>query len=430
MSRFVYTLIFYLALPLVVLRLLYRAWRAPAYARRWHERFGLSLPPFPASKSSGKAIWVHTVSVGESIAAAPLVKRLIAMYPKHQVVVTTMTPTGSEQVRKLYGDTVYHVYAPYDLPGAISRFLNHIKPELAVVMETELWPNTIAACHNRNIPVLLTNARLSERSARGYGRLGSLTRNMLQKLSFIAAQSEDDARRFTELGFPRARMQVTGTLKYDLVISDVLKQEGQTLREQWLTGRSQQARIFIAASTHPGEDEQILEAFKEIRRTLPDILLVLVPRHLERFDPVYGLLKNEGWQVSRRSTNDTVTPDTDVLLGDTMGELLRMYATADLAFVGGSLVEHGGHNPLEPAALGLPIVSGPHVFNFTEVTATMENAGALTTVHSSSELARHAQMIFTNEQAAQKAGSNALGVMNKNRGALDRQLMLAQALIS
>ncbi|WP_281646910.1 lipid IV(A) 3-deoxy-D-manno-octulosonic acid transferase [Parendozoicomonas sp. Alg238-R29] len=425
MSRFVYTLIFYLGLPLVVLRLLYRARSAPAYARRWHERFGLITPPADGKKS----IWIHTVSVGESIAAAPLVKKLQSAYPDHRIVVTTMTPTGSEQVKILYGDTVFHVYAPYDLPCSVSRFLKRIQPELAVVMETELWPNTIAACHKRNIPVLLTNARLSERSAKGYGRLGPLTRKMLQQLSFIAAQTEDDARRFIELGFPKARMQVTGTLKYDLDIPEALKSEGKDLRESWLRGRPGHARILIAASTHKGEDEQIVEAFRNLSRTLSDVLLIVVPRHPERFDAVYELLKNEEWNISRRSTNAPVTPETDVLLGDTMGELLRMYATADLAFVGGSLVEHGGHNPLEPAALGLPIVSGPHVFNFQEVTATLEEAGALTTVHTSAGLTRHAEYILTDQDAAQNAGNAALEVMNKNRGALSRQLMLAQALI-
>ena len=425
MSRFVYTLIFYLCLPLVGLRLLYRAWRAPAYARRWSERFGFINPPVSLKKS----IWVHTVSVGESIAAAPLVKRLISLYPEHTIVVTTMTPTGSQQVKKLYGDAVYHVYAPYDLPDAISRFLSRIKPDLAVFMETEIWPNTIAACHKRNIPTLLTNARLSERSARGYKRIGKLTRGMLQQLSFIAAQSEDDARRFVDLGFPKARLQVTGTLKYDLKVPATIKEEGQTLREQWLAGRSEGARIFIAASTRKGEDEKIIEAFKTLQSTLPETLLVLVPRHPERFDQVYELVRTEGLEVVRRSTGEAITPTTNVLLGDTMGELLRMYATADMAFVGGSLVETGCHNPLEPAALGLPVVTGPHVFNFTEVVGTLEKAGALSIVQNSQELAEHVQTLLTDKTAAQAASDASLSVMDKNRGALDKQLMLAQALV-
>ena len=425
MSRFVYTLIFYLCLPLVGLRLLYRAWRAPAYVRRWSERFGCITPPAPLKKS----IWVHTVSVGESIAAAPLVKRLISLYPEHTIVVTTMTPTGSQQVKKLYGDAVYHVYAPYDLPDAINRFLSTIKPDLAIFMETEIWPNTIAACHKRNIPTLLANARLSERSARGYKRIGTLTRVMLQQLSFIAAQSEDDARRFAELGFPRARLQVTGTLKYDLKVPTSIKEEGRALREQWLAGRSEKARIFIAASTRKGEDEQIIEAFKALRKTLPDTLLLLVPRHPERFNQVYELVRSEGFEVVRRSSGETITPDTNVLLGDTMGELLRMYATADIAFVGGSLVETGCHNPLEPAALGLPVITGPHVFNFTEVVGTLEKAGALAIVSNSQELAKHVQTVLTNTSVAQAASMASLSVMDKNRGALDKQLMLAQALV-
>ncbi|MCL6272136.1 lipid IV(A) 3-deoxy-D-manno-octulosonic acid transferase [Sansalvadorimonas sp. 2012CJ34-2] len=425
MSRLFYTLIFYLGLPLIVLRLLYRAWKAPAYAKRWSERFGF----FTGPSDSQKSIWVHTVSVGESIAAAPLVRKLMEACPDHRIVVTTMTPTGSEQVKKLYGDSMFHVYAPYDLPGSVSRFLNKIQPELAIFMETELWPNTVAACHKRNIPTLLTNARLSERSARGYQRISSLSRNMLTKLSFIAAQTEDDARRFTELGFPKARMKVTGTLKYDIAVSQELRTEGQSLRVQWLSGRPEHARIFIAASTHKGEDEQVIEAFQSVRDSLPDTLLILVPRHPERFNPVYEQLSGGGLQVSRRSTNDPVTPETDVLLGDTMGELMRMFAASDIAFVGGSLVEHGGHNPLEPAALGLPTIMGPHVFNFAEVVQTMEQAGALATVHTAAGLARQTAYLLADREACLEVGKAATEVMDRNRGALDQQLMLSMALL-
>ena len=430
MSRFVYTLIFYLCLPLVALRLLYRAWKAPAYARRWNERFGFFSPP----QGNQKSIWVHSVSVGESIAAAPLVRKLLTTFPDHRVAVTTMTPTGSEQVRKLYAESikegrVVHVYAPYDLPDAIARFLNRIRPELAIVMETELWPNTIAACHRRNIPVLLTNARLSERSAKGYARFSSITEKMLRQISFIAAQTNDDAQRFIDLGYPKSRIQVTGTMKYDLDIPAELQLQGAELRQKWLEGRPEHSRILIAASTHKGEDEQIIEAYRNLRKTLSDILLIIVPRHPERFQSVYELLKDEEWFIARRSTEDTVTPETDVMLGDTMGELLLMYSTADIAFVGGSLVEHGGHNPLEPAALGLPVISGPHVFNFTDVNNTLEDAGALFTVHTSTGLTRQSEYLLTDHEAWETAGQAARDVMEKNRGALDRQVMLAQALL-
>ncbi len=426
MPRFLYTLIFYLALPLIVLRLLYRAWKAPAYARRWHERFGFFNKPV----SQKKAIWVHTVSVGESIAAAPLVRQLMKAFPEHRMVVTTMTPTGSEQVKNLYGDTVFHVYAPYDLPGAVHRFLNRIQPELAVIMETELWPNTIAACQRRGIPALLTNARLSERSARGYGKAGGLARDMLQQLSAIAAQGEDDARRFINLGFPEQRMQVTGTLKYDLQVSDTLKAEGKELRQQWLSGRSDNSRILIAASTHRGEDEQIIEAFQILRADNPELLLIVVPRHQERFEEVFQLLKKSGLTTKRRSLNEPVDPKTHVMIGDTMGELVRLFATADLAFVGGSLVEHGGHNPLEPAALGLPVICGPHVFNFADVTATLNDAGALLVVNNSQELAAQVKVLLSDQQAWNAASKAATLVMEQNKGALARQVEIAQSLMN
>ncbi len=425
MSRFFYTLLFYLGLPLIALRLLYRAWKAPAYAKRWNERFGF----FPTLPTDRKSIWIHTVSVGESIAAAPLVRKLMASCPDHHIVVTTMTPTGSEQVKKLYGDSVFHVYAPYDLPDAISRFLNKIQPELAIFMETELWPNTVAACHNRNIPTLLTNARLSERSARGYQRVGAIARSMLKKLSFIAAQSEDDAQRFVELGFPKGRLQVTGTLKFDIAVSDKMKSEGAALRKEWLAERPEHARILVAASTHKGEDELVLEAFNSIRSALPETLLVLVPRHPERFDSAHELLKEAGLNVCCRSRGCRVTADTDVLLGDTMGELMKIYAASDVTFIGGSLVEHGGHNPLEPAAFGLPVISGPHVFNFVEVVKTLKDAGAMTTVHTSAGLARQAEFLLADHDACVQIGQKALQVMDKNRGALDQQLMLAMALL-
>ena len=430
MSRSLYTLTFYLALPLIVLRLLYRAWKSPAYAQRWNERFGL----FKAPVGSQQSIWLHTVSVGESIAAAPLVRKLLTTLPDHRIVITTMTPTGSEQVQKLYADEiqsgrVFHVYVPYDLPDAISRFLKRTRPELAIFMETELWPNTVAACHKRGIPTLLTNARLSARSAKGYARFGSLTRTMLQQLSFVAAQTDDDAKRFIALGFPEDRLQVTGTLKYDITVSQELKANVSALRQEWLTGRSEQARILIAASTHKGEDEQILEAFRQLRKTLPELLLILVPRHPERFQSVHELLERQGWKSVKRSSGENITPETDVLLGDTMGELMLLYGTTDVAFVGGSLVEHGGHNPLEPAALDIPVLSGPHVFNFTDVNKKLEKAGALLTVNNSADLHQQAETLLTDNRAWDTASQATKRVMDANRGALGRQLALAVRLM-
>ncbi len=430
MLRIIYTLIFYLATPFILLRLLLRARKIPGYGQCWSERFGI----IPALPTSTKTIWVHTVSVGESIAAAPLVRKLLAAQPDATILVTTMTATGSEQVQKLYGDElasgrILQCYIPYDLPCAVNRFLSRTRPQLAIFMETELWPNIIAACHQRNIPTLLTNARLSARSAKGYARIGLLTRPMLRKLSCIAAQTKGDAERFISLGFPKDRLQVTGTLKYDVTVPDITRVMAAALRKTWLAERSEGARILIAASTHTGEDEQILAAFRQLRHKLPSLLLILVPRHPERFDDVYGLITAEGWRCVRRSTGAPVTAETDVLLGDTMGELVRLYATADIAFVGGSLIERGGHNPLEPAALGLPVLAGPHVFNFTEVNHTLESAGALFTVENAEQLVQTSEQLLTDDQHWQQASQATQTVMAANRGAIDRQLQLAVLLL-
>ncbi len=430
MLRTIYTLIFYLATPFILLRLLFRARKIPGYGQCWSERFGI-IPPLPAST---KTIWVHTVSVGESIAAAPLVRKLLAAKPDYTVLVTTMTATGSEQVQKLYADElangrILQCYIPYDLPSAVNRFLSRTQPQLAIFMETELWPNIIAACHQRKIPTLLTNARLSARSAKGYGRIGLLTRPMLRQLSCIAAQTKDDAERFISLGFPKDRLQVTGTLKYDVTVPDITRVMAAALRKTWLAERASGARILIAASTHTGEDEQILEAFGHLRVKLPGLLLILVPRHPERFDDVYNLITTEGWHCVRRSSGAPVTGQTDVLLGDTMGELIRLYATADIAFVGGSLIERGGHNPLEPAALGLPILAGPHVFNFTEVNHNLETAGALFTVTDTNQLVQISERLLTDNQLWQQASQATQAVMAATRGAIDRQLKLAVLLL-
>ncbi len=425
MSRTLYTLFYYLLLPLVILRLLYRAWKAPAYARRWNERFGYFKAPKPAMPS----IWVHSVSVGETIAAAPLVKALRVRYPEHRIVVTTMTPTGSDRVKAIYGDTVFHVYAPYDLPGAINRFLDRVTPELLIIMETELWPNTIAACHRRNIPVMLTNARLSQRSAQGYARLGSLTRRMLQQLSFIAAQGKDDAERFIQLGQPRCQTLVTGTLKYDLTIEKTLVEQAKALRAQWLSQRPATTKIIIAASTHKGEEEPILSAFQKVRLEHKDTLLLLVPRHPERFDDVHTLITGQDLSVARRSSNEAITATTDVILGDTMGEMMLLFSASDISFVGGSLVPVGGHNLLEPAAIGLPVLCGPHLFNFVDVADQLKQAHALLVTDNEEALADNLNRLLTDDAFSERTGQAGKQVVEQNRGALEKQLTLAASLL-
>jgi 3-deoxy-D-manno-octulosonic-acid transferase len=414
MNRLIYTLLLHLALPLIALRLALRARKAPAYARRINQRFSFGLP---AMKPGG--IWVHAVSVGESIAAAPMIRALQARYPELPITVTCMTPTGSERIQALFGDSVQHCYLPYDMPWAAARFLDHTQPRLAVVMETELWPNHIHQCAKRGVPVALANARLSERSARGYARFGKLTAPMLAELSLIAVQTQAEAQRFLDLGARPDCVEVTGSIKFDLKIDAELLQRATGLRHQW---QAEQRPVWIAASTHAGEDEIILAAHRQLLATRADALLILVPRHPERFNSVHELCLNHGLTTRRRSTGEALQPGDQVLLGDTMGELLFLYALADIAFVGGSLVANGGHNLLEPAALGKPVLSGPHLFNFLEIAAQLREAGALSEVENAEQLAARVDMLLEQPGEMQRMSQAGLAVLKANQGALERLL--------
>lgn len=421
MNRLLYTLLLHLALPLIALRLALRARKAPAYARRIRERFSFGLPPLQTG-----GIWVHAVSVGESIAAAPMIRALQARHPELPITVTCMTPTGSERIQALFGDSVQHCYLPYDLPWAAARFLNRVKPRLAVVMETELWPNHIHQCAKRGIPVAVANARLSERSARGYARFGKLTAPMLAELSLIAVQTQVEAQRFLALGARPECVDVTGSIKYDLKIDAELPQRAAELRRQW---QAEQRPVWIAASTHAGEDEIILAAHRQLLKTRTDTLLILVPRHPERFEAVHELCLNQGLTTRRRSTGQDVQAGDQVLLGDTMGELLFLYALADIAFVGGSLVANGGHNLLEPAALGKPVLSGPHLFNFLEIATQLREAGALSEVENAEQLAGRLATLLDAPTEIARMSQAGLAVLKANQGALQRLLTGLQRLL-
>lgn len=415
--RFLYTLIFYCLVPFLLLRLLWRSFSAPAYAQRWAERFGY----FSGLLTHKRIVWLHTVSVGEFLAALPLIRRLLAN--DVQLVITTTTPTGSERVRATLGDSVFHVYAPYDLPDVLARFFCRVKPSLYLVMETELWPNTLAACAKYNVPAVLINGRLSERSARGYARFRALTRPMLQRLDLAAIQNSIDAARFVALGLPAEKAIVTGNIKFDLALSDELREQAAGLKNQ-LSGNGRRL-VLIAASTHQGEDEIVLDAFAQVRASsfalARSAVLVLVPRHPERFERVGQLCANRGFNVARRSQNYW-TDTHDILLGNTMGELMLMFGASDLAFVGGSLVPNGGHNFIEPAAWGLPLISGEHLFNFAEVARLLTDAGALTKVNSAQSLAAAFIRLLSDESLRAQVGAAALQVALDNRGALDKTL--------
>ncbi len=425
--RLIYTLFFYLAVPIILLRLWWRARKAPAYRQRWGQRFGFVVPPPKIQGRQRKMIWLHTVSVGEFLGALPLIRQLL-QNPHYQLFITTTTPTGSEQVRNTLGSRVFHAYAPYDLPGALGRFINRVKPDLLVIMETELWPNTIQACATRAIPIMLMNGRMSEKSARGYRRFAAITRPMLQCLTKASIQATADAQRLQDLGLPASAIQVTGNIKFDLTISPELRAKAAELKQQISLNGARQ--VLIAASTHASEDEILLNAFAQLRKSLPEqpLLLLLVPRHPERFDQVVNLSREAGFVTARRSQQQ-LDEKTQVLVGDTMGELMLLFGASDVAFVGGSLVPRGGHNFIEPAAWRLPLVSGRHLFNFAEVSRLLIEAGALQLVDTATDLAQDWRLLLTDQAARAARGAGAFAVAEANRGALEKNLALINALL-
>ncbi|KRO97412.1 MAG: lipid IV(A) 3-deoxy-D-manno-octulosonic acid transferase [Proteobacteria bacterium] len=422
MPRFLYSALFYCLLPVICLRLMWRAVRSPNYAKRWGERFGF----VGHSDSDKEIIWLHAVSVGETLAAVTLVKALQEKYPAHRLMVTCMTPTGSERILAAFGGSVEHSYAPYDMPDAVARFLARVRPKLLIIMETELWPNTIAACTKRNIPVILVNGRLSDKSARAYQRINCLVRPMLNGLHTVAAKHKDDAQRFQSLGLSETAVMVTGNIKFDLNIDPALKAAVERLSKDW-RGTTQR-RVFLAASTHKGEDEIILAAFAKIKTQLDSVLLVLVPRHPERFNQVAELCHSAGFSLVRRSANTSVGT-ADILLGDSMGELMTFFGACDLAFVGGSLVPTGGHNMIEAAAWGTPVLTGPHLFNFSEVAQLLIEAGGMKVCQDFDDLADQCTLLLQDEPQRTEMGDAARRVAEANRGALDRLLAVITQII-
>jgi 3-deoxy-D-manno-octulosonic-acid transferase len=415
-ARLLYTLGLYALTPVVLARLWFKGRRQPEYRRRLAERFGFT----PRSDGAGEVVWVHAVSVGETLAATSLIEALRRDRPGARIVLTTMTPTGAEIARRRFGDGVEHRYVPYDLPGAVARFLDRLRPRLLILMETELWPNLLAAARARGLPVVLANGRLSAPSARGYRLAAGLTREMLCGIHAIAAQTRDDADRFIALGAAPERVIVTGNLKFDLALPDDLAGRGTTLRGMLGPVRP----VWIAASTHEGEEGPVLAAHAEIRRRKPEALLVLVPRHSERAARLMALCGEAGLRAVRRTAGSACAPDTDVYMVDTLGELPAFYAAADVAFVGGSLVPVGGHNLLEPAAAGLPVLTGPQVFNFTEVSRLLHEAGAASIVTDSAALAAAVVALLADPGRRATMGEAGRRVVEANRGATGRVMAL------
>lgn len=409
--RYLYTLAMFLVTPLLVLRLLARGVRSKPYHRRWPERFGF----FDAPGFSG-SLWVHAVSVGEVNAAEPLIKALHRDYPEAPIVITTVTPTGMARVRQLFGDSVFHVYLPYDLPFAVSRFLNRIRPRLALIVETEIWPNLYFACRNRGIPLMIVNARLSDRSMRGYKPMRSMVRSALRCVHTIAAQSRSDAARYRLLGADPQKIVVAGNMKFDMPIPDGAVDAGRLMREHWGPRRP----VWIAASTHEGEELAVLEAHLQILKRLPDALLLLAPRHPERFRVVEHAVRSLGFNVATRSCNKVPASSNQVFVIDAMGQLMPFFAASDVAFVGGSLVSIGGHNVLEPAALSVPVLVGPHTFNFEEITCSLIQQGGADRVPSADQLGSVALKLLLDDERRVKMGNAAQQVFERERGAVQR----------
>jgi 3-deoxy-D-manno-octulosonic-acid transferase len=419
--RQLYSFITFLALPFIFLRLFIRSFKLAAYRQRWPERLGLFKNPH----LTPEGLWVHAVSVGEVVAAMPLINALQAKYPALPITVTTTTPTGSQRLRQALGSKVFHVYIPYDLPWLLNRFIGKIEPSCLIIMETELWPNLLDTCTKHKIPVIIANARISDKSLNGYPKIKFFVHNMLQQVACVAAQSKLDAERFLLLGAAPTKVQISGNLKYDVQLPLSQQQLGRDLKNS-LGARL----VWVVASTHPGEEEIILEAFKIVRSRIPHCLLILVPRHPDRFDEIAKLLDKNMFNYRRRTQNAVIETGVEILLGDTMGELALFYAAADLAFVAGSLVPIGGHNLLEPVALGVPTMTGPYTSNFKEITEKLLAAKALRLVNDASQLVPNTLELLAERALRQQMSANGLTMVEQNRGAVTKVVNIVASFLS
>ena len=424
MARFLYSLLISLLSPLFVLRLFVKSVNEPGYRRQWWRRFALGMPS--RMRSGDGLIWVHAVSVGELLAVAPLVERMLQEWPDKAVLITNTTPTGSEQTQKLFGDRVEHTWFPFDTPLVTGAFLRHWSPQLVVMVETEIWPNIMASAREQGIPVALVNARLSARSARGYARFGQFTRETLRDFSLIAAQSKSDDRRFRRIGADPEAMHVVGSIKFDIDLAarrgqlDVIKSE--------LGSEIKSRPLWAAASTHPGEEQLVIDAYQALSQRGFKTRLLIAPRHTNRTADIIKLLEKTGLSYQRRSEKVAINRDTDVLIVDTLGELSAFLGLADAAFIGGSLVPRGGHNPIEAAAWGCAVITGPHVINFAAIVRDMERGGAIRIVVDEQELADRLASVWESDRQDSDAKRTQTFIETR-RGATRRQLDLLKGLL-
>jgi len=418
--RAIYSFLIILSTPLVLLYFALRGVRDHAYLGRWSERFGF----FPEPVKNG-GILVHAASVGEFNAASPLIKSLLKTYPEVPIIVTTLTPTGSERVKRELGNKVLHVYIPIDLNSAVRRFLKRLQPSVIIVMETEIWPNLYLQAQSSNIPLVMANARLSERSVQHFKHMSGLIEKIMQNVTWIGAQSDEDADRLIQCGANQQRVKMTGNLKFDLNIPASLEEKGAALRARWNHSRP----VLVAGSTHEADESVVIPAFVDMLESLPDALLILVPRYPERFTRAAHTAKSAGLRTELRSQSEACSIDAQCFVIDTIGELMTYYACGDVTFVGGSMGDQGGHNPLEPAALGKPVLLGPNMENAKEIAAQLVQCNAARRVTDQKEFQQVAEQILTDGVLRDSMGQAGRGLVEKNKGALDLTLAAVEKLI-
>lgn len=432
--RIIYRFFAYLMIPVLLLRLWIKSFRQPAYGQRIKERLGhfSFKEQSHSSRKNSISLWVHAVSLGEVIAAAPLVQELLNTYPKQSILFTTTTPTGSAKVLDVFKHEkrIIHVYAPFDAPLFVNRFFDTFSDlKLVIIMETELWPNWFQCCHQRKIPLVIANARLSEQSQRGYFRIASLVKQTLNCVTKILAQTKEDANRFIALGIAADKVSILGNIKFDLKVPKDIHEKAKVFRSSWLSkisGKTNERPVWIAGSTHQGEEEIILNAFHLIKETHPTALLILVPRHPDRFTKVAELCQKEKFNTVLRTelenTDSSSLKNMDILLGNTIGEMLLFLASAQVAFIGGSLIPQGGHNILEPAALYIPVITGPHMFNFQKIYEEFIHSECIITVEDAASLAQAVTTFFSDPILCEEYASLGFKIIETNQGALEKHL--------
>ncbi|TAK65081.1 lipid IV(A) 3-deoxy-D-manno-octulosonic acid transferase [Methylobacter sp.] len=409
--RVFYSCLFYLLIPFILVRLIWRSIKAPAYRYRWNERFAFYNKEFPRN-----VVWFHAVSVGEAEALFPLAKQMLQHHPDAKLLITTTTPTGSARVKAVMQESVEHVYLPYDIPDAVNRFMRCFEPRIAVIMETEIWPNLFAYCGKNKVPLYIINARLSEKSANGYQKIPLLISPALTCVKLIAAQTQDDAKRFIAIGAKHEKVRMLGNIKFDVEVSNEIIEQGSRLKADLFGDRF----VWLIASTHKNEEMIFLEIYKEIKQKIPELLLVIVPRHPERFGEVKKLCEQYQQTLVTRTSGEICRQDTDIYLVDTMGELKKFYAASDAAFVGGSMVPVGGHNILEAAAVGTPVLFGPYMANFKEIAEGVLQQDAAIQCRNKNEIISAIVALYLDPANRQLLAEKGKAFVRQNQGAITR----------